>query len=116
GVSEFSRRAAERPDEESDVWRVASDEGRERKAEMGIQGVEIGARLRFSKLHAPRRSAAEIGSVHHTFLEFVSFENVGSVEELQAEAKRLEELGVLTPEQITQLDFRGLAAFWASRL
>jgi ATP-dependent helicase/nuclease subunit A len=41
---------------------------------------------------------------------------VGGVKELRAEASRLEELGILTLEQIAELDFDGLASFWLSSL
>jgi ATP-dependent helicase/nuclease subunit A len=50
------------------------------------------------------------------FLEFVSLDRVGSVEELLAEARRLEQIGTLTAEQIAELDLDGVAAFWTSSL
>ena len=61
-------------------------------------------------------SAAEIGSIHHAFLELVSFDKVGGVEDLGEEARRLEKAGLLTPEQTALLDLEGVAAFWSSEL
>jgi ATP-dependent helicase/nuclease subunit A len=61
-------------------------------------------------------SAAEIGIAHHSFLEFVAPERAGGVAELRREAARLEQEGALTAEQARALDFKMLAAFWASDL
>jgi ATP-dependent helicase/nuclease subunit A len=69
-----------------------------------------------SQTKAEHVSATDIGSIHHTFLEFVSLEKVGSANELQAEAQRLEELGLLTSDQIAELDFEGIASFWKTQL
>ena len=61
-------------------------------------------------------AGAEIGNAHHAFLELVSLERVGSVETLRQEAERLKREGALTADEIGQLDFEGLAAFWTSEL
>jgi ATP-dependent helicase/nuclease subunit A len=59
-------------------------------------------------------SGADVGSAHHTFLQFVSLDRVGSAAELKAEAERLVRQKTLTSEDATLLDFNGLAAFWRS--
>jgi ATP-dependent helicase/nuclease subunit A len=61
-----------------------------------------------------RLSATEVGTVHHTFLQFVSLEQAGTLAGLQAEARRLELEGTLPLEQIAHLDFAALAEFWQS--
>src|SRR6266567_4270957 len=64
----------------------------------------------------PRPGAADIGSAHHAFLQFVSLERVATLESLKTEANRLQEQGLLSAEQIPLLDFEGLAGFWQSDL
>jgi ATP-dependent helicase/nuclease subunit A len=129
-VSEFSSRAAERPDEEAAALAIRGQrsEVRGQRSEVGDQKSEVKSqrseiKRRLPLTHSPTNSvtrlpltAAEIGSIHHTFLEFVSLAKVASTTELQAEAQRLEDLGVLTPDQIAELDFEGIAAFWNSNL
>src|SRR5439155_13420531 len=63
-----------------------------------------------------RVTAAEIGAAHHTFLELVSLERVGSLPELQAEAERLKAEAVLSGEEIEVLDLAAVADFWQSKL
>jgi ATP-dependent helicase/nuclease subunit A len=50
------------------------------------------------------------------FLQLVSLERAGSLDELKLEAERLERQGALTPEEVALLDFKGLAGFWQSDL
>ncbi|HXC99459.1 MAG TPA: 3'-5' exonuclease, partial [Verrucomicrobiae bacterium] len=61
-------------------------------------------------------SATEIGTAHHTFLQLVSLERVGGVEELRQEGQRLEAAGSLSGEEVASLDFEALTAFWQSEL
>ncbi|MDB6065795.1 MAG: ATP-dependent deoxyribonuclease subunit [Pedosphaera sp.] len=61
-------------------------------------------------------SAAEIGTAHHTFLQFVSLECAGTLADLKAEGKRMQQQGVLTVDEIANLNFAALAAFWQSKL
>jgi len=68
-----------------------------------------------SKIQSPR-SAADIGTAHHSFLQLVSLDDVGSVEALRAEAQRLEREEALSADEIALLDFQGLAALWESEL
>lgn len=65
---------------------------------------------------AARLTAAEIGSAHHQFLQWLSLTSAGSEASLRAEAARLAEAGELTPAQVEALDFRALAAFWQSEV
>jgi ATP-dependent helicase/nuclease subunit A len=61
-----------------------------------------------------RLSAAEIGLAHHTFLQWVSLDEVQTAGALKKDAARLGRLKLLTREQIASLDFDALAAFWQS--
>jgi ATP-dependent helicase/nuclease subunit A len=62
------------------------------------------------------QSPTDIGSAHHTFLQFVSLDHVGSAAEIKAEAQRLVRQQSLTPEEMALLDFNSLAKFWRSEL
>lgn len=59
-------------------------------------------------------SAAEIGTAHHAFLEFVALNNVGEISTLKSDAERLGERGILTAEEIAALNLDAIAAFWNS--
>ena len=72
---------------------------------------QIGAREGTRKL-----SAAETGTVHHTFLQLVSLDKVTSMAGLREEARRMELEEALTPDTVASLDFMALAAFWQSEL
>jgi ATP-dependent helicase/nuclease subunit A len=61
-------------------------------------------------------SAAELGSAHHIFLQWVEFDRTGSEVELRSEAERLVNAGVLSRAQAVALDFDALLAFWCSPL
>jgi ATP-dependent helicase/nuclease subunit A len=63
-----------------------------------------------------RDAAAQIGDAHHAFLQRLSLDRVGSIDELKQEAQGLERAGSLTAEEGAMLDFEGLAAFWNSDL
>ena len=71
-----------------------------------------------SRLPAPSRrlSATEIGLAHHTFQQYVSLNQTGSLDGLKHEAGRLVDEKFLTPEEAAHLDLSGLAAFWQSDL
>src|SRR5205085_3560308 len=64
--------------------------------------------------HFARTSAADIGTAHHTFLQLVSLDRVGSEQEIRAEAQRLVQDGAITAQEIALLDFEALAIFWRS--
>lgn len=66
--------------------------------------------------NASELSAAEIGTAHHAYLQFVDLARTATDLDLRNEALRLERDGVLTPEQAAVLDFAGLSAFWQSEL
>ncbi len=63
-----------------------------------------------------RHSAADIGSAHHAFQQLVSLERTCSVQELQAEAKRLLHQQALTTDEVAALDWDALAEFWNCEL
>jgi ATP-dependent helicase/nuclease subunit A len=60
--------------------------------------------------------AADIGTAHHTFLQFVQLDQAGSLETLKAETQRLQSAGILTEAEVELLDLKALAAFWSSEL
>ena len=60
------------------------------------------------------KSAADVGTVHHRFLERVSFERVNDLKDLRAEAKRMVNDGILSAAEIEWLNFDSLLAFWRS--
>jgi ATP-dependent helicase/nuclease subunit A len=68
------------------------------------------------KPRAEGTSAADYGVAHHKFLQFVALDRAGSADQLQAEARRLEQERILSPEETAVLDFPALAAFWESDL
>jgi len=61
-------------------------------------------------------SAAEIGSANHSFLQLMSLDGGARVEDMKLEASRLQNSGVLTPDQAALIDFPGVARFWTSPL
>ena len=61
-------------------------------------------------------TAAEIGTAHHTFLQFVSLQRTATELDLRNEAAQMERAGALTSEQVAALDFAALTAFWQSEL
>ncbi len=61
-------------------------------------------------------SAAEIGTAHHKFLQHFALEHADKTAALREEAARLEQAGVLTPEEAAALDIPAMAAFWQSEL
>ena len=71
------------------------------------------ARIRAGAKSA-KLSAAEIGTAHHTFLQFVELARVGSVADLQSEAARMTTRQILSAAEAAALDFGALAAFWQS--
>jgi ATP-dependent helicase/nuclease subunit A len=68
---------------------------------------------------ATRISAADKGTAHHVFLQWMNLELGGTgnlIGGLKAEAHRLQLAGLLTADETSQLDFEALAAFWNSDL
>ena len=61
-------------------------------------------------------SATDLGTAHHAFMEWVRLDKTGGLPELEAEAERMVETGVLSPEERAALDLRAIATFWASDL
>jgi len=103
-VTELRRRVAEDADDEAlplFQFRVPSS------------GFRVGERPGETK---GQLSAAEVGTAHHLFLQWVDLTRTGNVEELRTEAARLCEAGVLSSEEAGSLELRSLAAFWTSEL
>jgi ATP-dependent helicase/nuclease subunit A len=61
-------------------------------------------------------SATEIGTAHHTFLQLMTLEKAGGVEELREEGQRLRAAGALSEDEFVCLDFDAFEAFWRSEL
>jgi len=61
-----------------------------------------------------KKSGADVGTVYHRFLERLSFERLGGVGELRAEAERMVSEGVLSREEVDWLNFNLLLDFWRS--
>ena len=61
-------------------------------------------------------SAAEIGTAHHTFLEFADLVKLVSEAGVLSEAARLVAAGVLSEAEAQRLNSHGLAKFWSSEL
>jgi ATP-dependent helicase/nuclease subunit A len=76
------------------------------------------ARVLFRARRAPGAglSAADIGSAHHTFLQYVSLEQTGSLIGLRNEAERLCQEGYLARAEADALDYKALLRFWLSPL
>ena len=98
-VSTLRRAAAERAEEEAERWADKT---------FNIQHSTF-------KAGRNKKSAADIGTAHHRFLQFVA---LGAADEstLKAEAQRLEQAGILSAGEVAVLDFAALAAFWQSEL
>ncbi len=78
--------------------------------------VSMSAPNRHRATSPAKAAAADIGTAHHSFLQLVSLQRVGSAKLLKQEAGRLVQEGALTPDTVTLLDFEGLADFWSSEL
>ena len=74
------------------------------------------SRILYAHRSDTRLAAAEIGTAHHTFLQFVALNRTATELDLRNEATRMERDGALTTEQVSALDFTGLTAFWQSDL
>ena len=92
-VSTLRREAAEQDEEDAQPWTAPA-----------------------FKTSRNKNAAAETGTAHHKFLQFVALETAGDAAALALQAQRLEQAGVLSAEQIRVLDFPALAAFWQSEL
>jgi ATP-dependent helicase/nuclease subunit A len=62
----------------------------------------------------PKLSAADAGTAHHKFLQFVALENANDVAALKSEANRLEQKNVLSADERVALALEDIAAFWNS--
>jgi ATP-dependent helicase/nuclease subunit A len=59
-------------------------------------------------------SATEVGTAHHTLLEFARLENLVTEEGARSEAEMLVAAGVLSEAEARRLNVHGLAQFWSS--
>jgi ATP-dependent helicase/nuclease subunit A len=98
-VSAIRRRAADEADDEAQHFFEARN------------GKPATGRAKAGKL-----SAVERGTAHHTFLQLVSLKRAAGEPDLRSEAGRLLQMGALTAEEVTALDFDGLLAFCQSDL
>ncbi len=63
-----------------------------------------------------RLSAAEIGTIHHRFMEWVRLDKTAGLADIESEADRMEAAGILMPGERAALDLPAVAAFWTSEL
>lgn len=87
---------------------------REMADEEAAPWVDTPRQIEVAHSSSGRLSAAERGSAHHAFLQYVALESVGSRAALEAESIRLVAARRLTEEQASCLDFDALLAFWTS--
>ncbi len=99
-VSTLRREAAELADEEAEAWPKKTFKLQPSKSKAGRN----------------KKSAADIGTAHHKFLQLVALDQPGDAAALEREADRLLRTGALSAEQIQALDFSAVAAFWQSEL
>ncbi|HEY1490263.1 MAG TPA: 3'-5' exonuclease, partial [Verrucomicrobiae bacterium] len=69
-----------------------------------------------AEISTAKISSADVGTVHHRFLEHVSFDRLNSAVELRAEAERMVGEGILASEELDWLNFNSLLKFWQSDL
>ena len=62
----------------------------------------------------PQLSAADIGTAHHKFLQFVALEKTADAAVLQSEANRLEREKLLSAAECAALNLEDVAEFWNS--
>ncbi len=60
----------------------------------------------------PDLSAAEVGTAHHIFCQFVSLDSVHSLAAIEAEADRMEQEDILSPAERKALKLPCVADFW----
>ncbi len=83
---------------------------------------QSGIRSSTFKLHTSaggssrKLSAAQIGTAHHLFLQFVELTKTATELDLRNEATRMGQGGILSEDEVVALDFAALAAFWQSEL
>jgi ATP-dependent helicase/nuclease subunit A len=76
----------------------------------------------WSRIELPRETrsgalgAAEIGTAHHTLLEYAALDALRSEEGVRAEAEQLVMAGVLSVEEAHAIDAKGIAKFWSSEV
>ncbi len=63
-----------------------------------------------------RMTAAEVGTAHHKFVQYVDLARVGTTADLAAEAGRLRTAGILSEQEVAALDLTALHTFWQSEL
>ncbi len=63
-----------------------------------------------------RMTAAEVGTAHHKFVQYVDLARVGTTADLAAEAGRLRAAGILSEPEVAALDLIALHTFWQSEL
>ena len=69
---------------------------------------------RQSEIKNRKLSAADAGTAHHKFLQFVSLSHAGDPAALAAEAGRLERENILSADERQVLDLPAIGSFWTS--
>ena len=68
------------------------------------------------RISRTKLSAADAGTAHHKFLQFVALENTTDIAALKSEVKRLERKKVLSAGECAVLNLEDIVAFWNSEL
>src|SRR4029079_2446276 len=102
-VSILRRRATEQLDDETTPFLSTLSPS---------EGERVGVRGSFRR----PVSATHLGAIHHRFLQRVSLDRVGSIQQLKAEGQRLVQAAVLTSEEMDLLDWQALAGFWQAHI
>jgi ATP-dependent helicase/nuclease subunit A len=111
-VTALRRQAAEEPDDEAEqVYRLQFSA--KRLARTLAPPAQNPKSFR-SAGRNPKLSAADAGTAHHKFLQFVALENTTDIAALKSETNRLEQEKVLSADERAALALEDIAAFWNS--
>ena len=99
------------------VLRRQAGGGESDEAAVVLEGIAAAAgKARWSGGSASKLSAADVGSAHHQFLQWMSLEKADGVAALAEEAQRLQREAKLSAQEVAALDLEALADFWAGDL
>jgi ATP-dependent helicase/nuclease subunit A len=111
-VTALRRQAAEEPDDEAErVYRLQFSAKRLART---LAPPAQNPKSSRSAGRNPKLSAADAGTAHHKFLQFVALENTTDIAALKSETNRLEQEKVLSADERAALALEDIAAFWNS--
>jgi ATP-dependent helicase/nuclease subunit A len=118
-VTALRRQAAEEPDDEAErVYRLQFSAKRLARIAAGrdklLAPPAQNPKSSRSAGRNPKLSAADAGTAHHKFLQFVALENTTDIAALKLETNRLEQKNILSADERVALALEDIAAFWNS--